>query len=90
MELAGFYDQFRSLSTVEDDDGGITRDTFEKCLGTLKKESHLIVDRIFNFFDRDGDGIISFEEMVWGLSVLCKGTLEERIECTLIDLILFL
>ncbi|KAJ3301882.1 hypothetical protein HDV03_000249 [Kappamyces sp. JEL0829] len=79
MEIMGFYDQFKSLSTVNSEEGGITKDTFEKCLGTLKKESHLIVDRVFSFFDKDGDGIISFENMVRGLSVLCKGTMEERI-----------
>jgi hypothetical protein len=81
MEIMGFYDQFKSLSTVDTQDGGITKDTFEKCLGTLKKESQMIVDRIFSFFDRDGDGIISFETMVRGLSILCKGTMEERIQC---------
>lgn len=81
MEIIGFYDQFKSLSTVDTEDGGITKDTFEKCLGTLKKESQLIVDRIFLFFDHDKDGIISFEEMVKGLSILSKGTMEERIKC---------
>ena len=82
MEIMGFYDQFKSLSTVDSHDGGITKSTFEKCLGTLKRESQMIVDRIFSFFDADGDGIISFEAMVRGLSVLCKGTMEERIKCT--------
>ncbi|KAJ3271117.1 hypothetical protein HDV01_007054 [Terramyces sp. JEL0728] len=71
MEIQGFYEQFKSLSTLPDD-GGITRQTFEKCLGNLKKESYVIVDRIFSFFDQDRDEIISFEEMVRGLSVLIK------------------
>lgn len=41
----------------------------------------MIVDRLFCFFDDNNDGIISFESMVRGLSVLCKGTQEERIKC---------
>ena len=50
------------------------------CLGPLGLESNLVTERIFNFFDQDGDGIIDFNELVSGLSVLCKGTLEEKIE----------
>ncbi|KAJ2997124.1 hypothetical protein HDV02_005865 [Globomyces sp. JEL0801] len=82
MEIIGLYEQFKSLSTIDSHDGGITKETFEKCLGSLRKESQLIIDRIFHFFDTDSDGIISFEEMVKGLSVLCKGTMAERIKVT--------
>ena len=81
MEIMGLYEQFKSLSTIQGQDGGITKATFEKCVGTLKKESHMIVDRIFCFFDQDGGGVISFENMVRGLSVLCKGTMQERVKC---------
>jgi Ca2+-binding EF-hand superfamily protein len=44
-------------------------------------EKNLITERIFAFFDRDRDGIITFPELVDGLSVLCKGNLDEKIEC---------
>jgi Ca2+-binding EF-hand superfamily protein len=83
MEIVSIYDQFLSLSTATGDDGGITRPTFETCLGALRNHSNIIVDRLFHFFDQDDDNIISFEEMVRGLSILCKGTLEERIICIL-------
>jgi Ca2+-binding EF-hand superfamily protein len=75
------YEQFLSLSTVPGDDGGITRQTFEICLGPLRNYANIIIGRLFSFFDQDNDGIISFEEMVRGLSVISKGTLEERIQC---------
>lgn len=39
--------------------------------------------RIFDFFDQDGDGIINFSELVCGLSILCKGSQEEKILCKL-------
>ncbi|KNC99585.1 uncharacterized protein SPPG_04973 [Spizellomyces punctatus DAOM BR117] len=77
VELEAFHDQFLSLSTAE---GGIDRETFERCLGPLGLEKNLIIERIFMFFDRDGNGIINFEELVMGLSVLCKGGLDERMK----------
>ncbi|KAI9007326.1 hypothetical protein BC832DRAFT_554991 [Gaertneriomyces semiglobifer] len=79
VELEAFYDQFRSLSTVEREGGGIDKETFEQCLGPLGLEKNLITERIFAFFDRDDDQVISFEELVMGLSILCKGGIDERI-----------
>ena len=81
VEIVGFYEQFRSLSTLETEEGGITQDTFERCLGTLGHTKNIIIDRMFLFFDQNHDGLISFEEMVTGLSVLCKGSLAERTDC---------
>ncbi|KAI8048355.1 uncharacterized protein B0P05DRAFT_519438 [Gilbertella persicaria] len=80
VELEALYEQFKSLSTVDGDEGGIDRETFEQCLGPLGLEKNLITERIFAFFDQDGDNIISFPEIVAGLSVLCKGNLDEKIE----------
>ncbi|CAO0797914.1 unnamed protein product [Mucor circinelloides] len=80
VELEALYEQFKSLSTVDKDEGGIDRETFEQCLGPLGLEKNLITERIFAFFDQDGDSIISFPEIVAGLSVLCKGNLDEKIE----------
>lgn len=81
VELEALYEQFKSLSTVDRDEGGIDRETFEQCLGPLGLEKNLITERIFAFFDQDGDNIINFSEIVAGLSVLCKGNLDEKIEC---------
>ncbi|KAF1797734.1 hypothetical protein FB192DRAFT_1289722 [Mucor lusitanicus] len=80
VELEALYEQFKSLSTVDRDEGGIDRETFEQCLGPLGLEKNLITERIFAFFDQDGDNIINFSEIVAGLSVLCKGNLDEKIE----------
>lgn len=81
VELEALYEQYKSLSTVDKDEGGIDRETFEQCLGPLGLEKNLITERIFAFFDQDGDNIINFPEIVAGLSVLCKGNLDEKIEC---------
>ncbi|KAG2190145.1 hypothetical protein INT46_005190 [Mucor plumbeus] len=80
VELEALYEQFKSLSTVDKDEGGIDRETFEQCLGPLGLEKNLITERIFAFFDQDGDNVINFPEIVAGLSVLCKGNLDEKIE----------
>ncbi|TPX30155.1 hypothetical protein SmJEL517_g06214 [Synchytrium microbalum] len=78
VELEAFYEQFKSLSTAPE--GGITKEIFEACLGPLGVEKNLVTDRIFSFFDQNSDDIISFSELVCGLSILCKGSLDERIK----------
>ena len=59
--------------------GGIDQQTFDMCLGPLGLLKNLVTERIFKFFDRDEDGVINFIDLVSGLSVLCKGTQEEKI-----------
>lgn len=81
VELDAMYSQYLSLSTMTQDGGGITRPTFEQALGPLGLEKNLITSRIFHFFDQDDDGIINFKEMACGLSVLCKGNFDEKIDC---------
>ncbi|KAJ3159074.1 hypothetical protein HDU86_001973 [Geranomyces michiganensis] len=78
IELDAFHEQFLSLSNSEE--RGINYSTFERCLGPLGLEKNLIVERLFRFFDRNSDNVISFEELVMGLSVLCKGELDERMK----------
>ncbi|ORX56648.1 EF-hand [Piromyces finnis] len=83
VELEAFYDLFQSLSTAEGDgenEGGITKEVFEQCLGPLSLEKNLVTERIFSFFDQDDDGVINFGELVCGLSVLLKGTLDEKVK----------
>ncbi|CAG8481931.1 1747_t:CDS:2 [Diversispora eburnea] len=70
VELEALYDQFKSLATVIRGEGGIDKGTFEQCLGPLSVERNLVTERIFQFFDQDGDNIINFSELVVGLSVL--------------------
>ncbi|KAJ3362403.1 hypothetical protein GGF31_001595 [Allomyces arbusculus] len=78
LEIEALYEQFKSLATSEH---GIPKSVFEQSLGPLGLEKNLITDRIFAFFDADHDGHIAFPELVAGLSVLCKGTLDEKITC---------
>ncbi|ORX87096.1 EF-hand, partial [Basidiobolus meristosporus CBS 931.73] len=77
VELEALFDQFKSLATAEGE--GIVKPVFEQCLGPLGMEKNLITERIFKFFDQNEDGLIDFTEFVSGLSILCKGNLEEKI-----------
>jgi Ca2+-binding EF-hand superfamily protein len=86
MEISALYEQFLAFSTV-DQDGGIPRKTFESLFGTVQVKGNLLVDRIFKFFDQDLDGIISFDEMVRGMSILTKGSREEKINCKYFEVI---
>eukprot|EP00041_Stephanoeca_diplocostata_P015782 m.302725 g.302725 ORF g.302725 m.302725 type:complete len:428 (+) comp20151_c1_seq2:195-1478(+) len=78
-ELEALHAQFQSLSTATGNAGGIELDTFNRCLGPLGSTKNLIAERLFLFFDRDGNGVIDFVEFVAGLSVLCKGSHDEKI-----------
>lgn len=81
LEILALYDQYCSLSTYEIPGGGIEKKTFAQSLGPLGVERNLIIERIFNFFDQNSDGIIDFVEFTAGLSVLSKGHLDEKIAC---------
>lgn len=77
VEIEELFEQFKSLATSR---GGIDKATFEHCLGPLGVARNLITERLFAFFDQDSNGRIDFSELVCGLSVLCKGTREEKIK----------
>jgi Ca2+-binding EF-hand superfamily protein len=81
-EVEALRQQFKVLAVKSAMSGtiGIDRATFERCLGPLGMERNLIADRIFQFFDQDNDECIDFDEFVQGLSVLCKGTLLEKMK----------
>eukprot|EP00124_Ichthyophonus_hoferi_P000550 Ihof_evm3s21 gene=Ihof_evmTU3s21 len=82
VELEALYEQYKSLSTADGPEGGIEKETFEHSLGPLGSEKNLVTERIFKFFDKNGDGLIDFSEMVGGMSVLCKGTTQEKLKYT--------
>eukprot|EP00164_Ancoracysta_twista_P000886 GFYU01001167.1.p1 GENE.GFYU01001167.1~~GFYU01001167.1.p1 ORF type:complete len:369 (+),score=77.82 GFYU01001167.1:130-1236(+) len=76
VELQALFDQYKAMCVSK---GGIDKETFENGLGPLGLEKNILTDTIFNFFDRDQNGMIDFAEFVGGLSIICKGTAEEKI-----------
>jgi len=84
VEVHKLYETFMSLSS-----GGKTpldRATFRKGLGKLEAcglknlDDSPFVDRLFALLDTNGDGSVDLQEFVTGLSMLCKGTVEEKLE----------
>ncbi|XP_065835933.1 uncharacterized protein [Oscarella lobularis] len=76
-EIVALYAQYSCLCTSAK---GISRSTFDECLGPLGLERNLILDRLFDFYDRDSNEWIDFEEFCAGLSILTKAGFDERIE----------
>lgn len=47
----------------------------------MNVQDQFLQDLIFNVFDENKDGTINFREFVTALSILTRGTPEEKIEC---------
>ncbi|KAF8538352.1 hypothetical protein BDD12DRAFT_885287 [Trichophaea hybrida] len=77
-ELEALYEQFKVLAASEYNDtkfgihGAISRETFDKCFipntHLRPPAPNLIYDRMFNFYDTKGDGLVDFEEFAIGVS----------------------
>ncbi|RVX72190.1 hypothetical protein B0A52_04394 [Exophiala mesophila] len=90
MELAALYDQFKCLAGTywaEDPTRiclAIDRKAFDAYFipTTMDRPSpaNLIYDRIFAFYDSNGDGLIGFEEFIRGFNLLHDRTRLARLE----------
>lgn len=86
-ELDAFYDQFRCAAgkTFAEDPSGvcmaIDRACFDRYFTSTTADRaptpNLIYDRIFSFYDDDGDGLISFAEFARGMADLAYNTSRE-------------
>ncbi|KAK6350965.1 hypothetical protein TWF718_004144 [Orbilia javanica] len=91
-EIEALYEQFKCLAATEFPDdpnglgGGIDRKTFDKCFvpnnHLRPPPPNLIYDRMFAFFDTDGNKLIGFEEFVKGLSIKTKKPLPTNANMT--------
>ncbi|KAF7590490.1 hypothetical protein BBP40_002835 [Aspergillus hancockii] len=88
-ELDALWDQFRCLANHEwtDDPNklfmAIDRKTFDRCFvpntSVRPPPPSLIYDRMFAFYDTNGDGLIGFEEFLKGLASLNNKSNDERL-----------
>jgi Ca2+-binding EF-hand superfamily protein len=60
--------------------GYVGREEFEAGLNAIGISDPLIIEQNFSAFDHNKDGKINFREFVTGLSVVQKGTMEERLK----------
>jgi len=84
VEVKALYETFLSLNP----EGKVDKETFKK--GLIKLESAGLKnlqdtpfsDRLFHLLDSNNDGTVDLGEFVCGLSMLCKGSVEEKLERT--------
>jgi Ca2+-binding EF-hand superfamily protein len=84
VEVVKLYEIFLSVS-----EGGtrmLNIEMFRKSLGKLEAcglqnlDDSPFVERLFILLDTNGDGVVDLHEFVTGLSLLCKGTIEQKLE----------
>jgi Ca2+-binding EF-hand superfamily protein len=84
VEVNKLYETFMELSNGGKD--ALDLPTFRKGLGMLEKaglknlNDSPYVERLFVLLDTNGDGTIDLQEFVTGLSMLCKGTIEDKLK----------
>ncbi|KZF26225.1 MFS general substrate transporter [Xylona heveae TC161] len=88
-EIDALWDQFKCLASSEwQEDSNrihmaIDRRTFDKCFvpntALRPPPPNLIYDRMFAFYDTNGDGLIGFEEFIRGLASLNNKNKDERL-----------
>lgn len=88
-EIDALWDQFRCLASTSwlDDPNelkmAIDRKTFDRCFvpntSIRPPPPSLIYDRMFAFYDTNGDNLIGFEEFLKGLANLSNKSMHERL-----------
>ncbi|CAK9812874.1 clxn [Anthophora plagiata] len=63
------------------------RDLFHSGFDFTENIRHLLIDRIFSLFDKRNALQIHFDQWIEGLSVIFRGTLDEKINFAYMDLI---
>ena len=81
---------FHRLAHSANAQGLLTRGAFETCVFSFAEEPFYdgasiarvqpVLNCLFNVFDKDKSGAVSFDEVASGLSVLCGGTRDEKVE----------
>lgn len=67
-------------------DRNINLEQFKDIMGELQEEFNLselntaYLERLFSIFDLDGNGVVDCDEILSGIALLCKGTVEEKLE----------
>ncbi|MCJ1337017.1 hypothetical protein MMC09_002296 [Bachmanniomyces sp. S44760] len=89
-EVDALWDQFRCLAATEwvNDPNhfelAIDRRTFDKCFvpnaSNRLPAPNMIYDRMFAFYDTNGDGLIGFEEFLKGIASLHSKNKDERMK----------
>ena len=85
------HDVFEIFAEATSEEGTISRESFNECFTVLASSSgyahpskedaaklRLALSELYNLFDSDKNGEVSFEELTSGLSILCSGSREDK------------
>eukprot|EP01114_Cavostelium_apophysatum_P006203 TRINITY_DN1744_c0_g1_i12.p1 TRINITY_DN1744_c0_g1~~TRINITY_DN1744_c0_g1_i12.p1 ORF type:complete len:563 (+),score=198.38 TRINITY_DN1744_c0_g1_i12:1357-3045(+) len=75
-ELEGLFAKWRQ----QNKDGEVSKEDFSKGLQSIGITDHLLIEQYFSAFDKDKSGTINFREFVTGLSIVQRGTVDERLK----------
>ncbi|PVU88967.1 hypothetical protein BB561_005629 [Smittium simulii] len=77
-EIFVLYDEYCSLANYTIGSHGITKQNFTTCIGIHGAQNPVAIETLFNFYDKNRDGIITFDEMVYGMGVFLRGSVKEK------------
>ena len=77
------------FANATDEEGYISQEAFEECFEELvgagpglssadEDKVRLVLGRLYDIFDTDGNGVVDFTELSTGLTVLCGGQRDEK------------
>ncbi|EGD81054.1 hypothetical protein PTSG_10998 [Salpingoeca rosetta] len=75
--ITAYFSEFQ-LVADSSDPPGVSPARFRELMGEYAARPNLIVDRLFFLFDRDGDGIVGFADMLGTMAVLEHGSYDEK------------
>jgi len=70
------YKQFKKETPA----GAITKVEFKEVMKQMGVVDPFLQDLVFNVFDNGKDGVISYVEFVHALSIMTRGTPDEKLE----------
>lgn len=81
---------FEALADCADDQGYVSREAFDECFRKIiaanqgikageYEHINAILNRLFELFDVDKNGLVDFSEISSGLSVFCGGTSDDKV-----------
>ncbi|CAJ1458161.1 unnamed protein product [Effrenium voratum] len=75
-EVKALYERFRRLAPS----GYLMRQQFQQTMGVMGlTDDHFLADRMFEVFDSDQDGSLSFEEFASALAIMIRGSEDEKL-----------